>query len=83
MGLQLFVRKTFFIVNLQPFHAPRREIGRWADAGLILEDFVSDFRGFEGKGVFALAPPADGEKFAANFPDIRVAPLDNMRGLRE
>ena len=83
MALQLFVRKTFFIVNLQPFHAARREIGRWADAGLILKDFIRDFGGFEGEGVFAIAPTANGEKLAANFPNVCVAPLDNMRGLRK
>ena len=49
----------------------------------IWQDLKCDWAGFEGDGGFAAVPADDGKQFAADFPDIRIAPLYDVVGLRQ
>src|SRR6516164_1541433 len=63
---------------LDPFHPARCQIGRGTQAGLFLEHFVCDVAHFEREARFVNLPTADREHLAADFPDMRSAPLDHI-----
>src|ERR1700722_1730162 len=63
---------------LNPLHAARSKIGGGTQARLLLEHFVRNVAHLEGEARLVILPAADGEDFAANFPDMRSAPLDHI-----
>lgn len=80
MLAQLIIGQAGQVVDLQPLQPARGQIGRGADAGLILQDLKGNVRRFEGKGIAPVIPAADGKDLAAHFPHIGIAPLHDMGG---
>ena len=69
---------------LHPQKSARGEIRRRPKARQFAQDREARLRAFEADGEFiAVRPAADGEHLAANLPNARVAPLDDMCGVRQ
>lgn len=66
------------LMDLQPFHPPRRQIGRGADTGLAPQNLEGQVGRLEGEGIAPLVPAADGKHLAAHLPHIGIAPLHHV-----
>lgn len=64
---------------LDPFHTARCKVGRGAAAGHVLQHVVAHRRTFEGdvELLVICVLAANSEDLAADFPDVRAAPLNN------
>lgn len=78
MLFQLFIGQSGAVVLLNPLHSSRGQIWGGADTFEVWQNLESDVADFESEGVFAVIPSANGEEFSADFPDIRIAPLDDV-----
>ena len=81
--LQFVIAQAGLGVVLNPLHAVRGEIGCRPQAGLVLEYLIGNVGCLEGVGLAVIAPAADGKDFAADFPDMGAAPLDDIAGCRQ
>src|SRR6186713_2024690 len=81
--LQRSIVHAFAGTALDPRHAARGEIGRRYQPWLLLQQIKAHFGAFEGdEESLPVIPAADGENLAADFPDMRAAPLHDMgRGM--
>src|SRR5215469_13845002 len=68
---------------LDPFQAARRKVWCRPQARLVLEHLVGNVGHLESEARLLLLPTADREHFAANFPDVRSAPLHHVRRSRK
>ncbi len=80
MVFKLLIRQSGRRVMLHPLHTARGEVGRRADAIHVGQDFERDVGYLECEGRFAVYPTANREEFSADFPHVRVSPLDDVRG---
>lgn len=80
MAFQLCIGQAGFCVMLHPFHASGGQIRRGSEAGHVWQDFPRNIGDFEGKGGRIIGPAADRKELAADFPDVRIAPLYDMGG---
>jgi hypothetical protein len=79
VALQFIVWQAGFREMLDPFQAKRRrKVWRGSQAGLHLEHFVCDVAHLEGVARFVAIPAADREHFSADFPNMMIAPLDDI-----
>src|SRR5260221_14776121 len=77
---QVLVAKPGLGEMLNPFNSARREIRSGAQARLLLQYFLGNVAHLEGEARFVILPAADSKDLAANFPDVRSAPLNHVRG---
>src|SRR5687768_4910785 len=81
---QRFVVHALVAGALDPTHAARGEIGRGTAARLLLQEIEAHLRTFEGdEHPLAIVPAAYGKHLAANLPDMRATPLNDMGGCME
>ena len=67
-------------IVLDPFHAARCEIRRWAQSWLISQNFIGLFGYLEGESWLSVVPATDRKYLAANLPNMRATPLDHIAG---
>ena len=84
IGLKARVVERAVVDALHPQKSARGEIGRRPQARQFAQDCEARLRAFEADGeILAVRPSADGEHLAADLPDARVAPLHDMRRVRQ
>jgi hypothetical protein len=82
--LEIMIAKRARVDALHPGQAAGGEIGRWAHPRQFGQYRKGRVRAFEAyRELDPARPPADREHLAADLPDARVAPLDDMRGVRQ
>src|ERR1700733_14209956 len=82
--LEIMITERAGVDALDPGQSAGSEIGRGAQARQLFQDCEACLGTFEGYGEFGSAgPSADGKHLAPNLPDARVAPLDDMRRMRQ
>ena len=81
IGPQFLVAEPGPSILLRPFQTPGRQIGRRADAWLILQHVEGHGTDLERETRLRLGRDTDGEDLRSDFPHMRAAPLhDEARG---
>ena len=84
IGLKARVVERAVVDALHPQKSARGKIGRRAQARQFAQDREARLRAFEADGeILAVRPAADRKDLAADLPDARVAPLHDMRRMRQ
>src|SRR5690606_26971521 len=81
---QFGVGEPGFGIELDPLEAARGEVGGGPEARLLTQDLERQLADLEGdEGLPRSVPAAKGEDLAADLPDVRAAPLDDVAGGRQ
>src|SRR6185437_10967790 len=84
IGFKIKIAETAGVEALDPGQSARGQIRRGARPRQIFQNREARLRTFEGDCEFpALGPTPDRKHLASDLPDARVAPLDDMRGVRQ
>jgi hypothetical protein len=82
--LQIMIAQRVRVEALHPQKATRGEIRRRPQARQFAQNREARLRAFEADGEFiAMRPAPDGKHLAADLPNARIAPLDDMRRVRQ